>query len=238
MGVFMSVWLQLETLLREQKQFRGNNSVTLADLQDMLDDIMDKGEILDGDLEIDPEGGFIVCKYQFDPKIWGNWMTNPNAALIMATSDKDVVNQYAGRPQGGTVTKKNWGGRIKMDPGKARTDFERLPSAMDRYDVIMIGEITDHTGAKGNVHKKGILQRVAYSPSIGSSDERLTRLKALANGQQPPPLSRRPQPVRPEPTPDELKHRDKQYPDGSQIRNPPPVPRQGQNLKIKKPDDY
>lgn len=224
-------WSLLEALFRESRQYRGDNSVRLKDLESMLAAIGEKGRILDSTTSIDQRGGAFSCQYSFDPKIWGKWFASQDMALSMAAMDRDVTAQYAGRTQGYTAHKTNWGGRVVNSPGKARSDFERMPSAMDRYDVLMQGDITSKVkrNKRGELEEVpvGNLLRLAYSPSIGSTEDRKARLLSLISGQAAPELKRRPQPHVPEPG------------KGAEEKNPPAqrVPRVGQNLRTTKPDD-
>lgn len=203
----MSAWKMLEALLRENKQYRGDTGVTFKD----LDALMQGSEHRQGltGKPADPKGEVVDCKYQFDPLIWGKWYPSIAPALTMASTDNDTTNQHAGKSQGGMTFKTNWGQKVVNVPGKARGDFERLPSSMDRYDLIMQGEVGDkphvnkRTG-QTTIKKVGMLYRIAYAPSIGSSEERRARLQAMLAGQDPGPLTRRPQPHRPEPTRQEL----------------------------------
>lgn len=240
-----STWRVLEGLLREARKYRGDSGIRKVDLEKLLDAIKKAGGLSDA-VTIDTKGGSFSCKYGFDPKIWGKWFTSSDAAFAVASTDKDVVGQYAGRSQGHTVHKKNWGGRVVNVPGKARTDFERLPSAMDRYDVMMIGDITPHTKVnkrtgENELVETGMLVRVAYSPSIGSQEQRQARLEQLIAGDTGGDLPRRPQPDIPDRCPKQgctltAGHR------GDHKFGPEPpeasrVPRVGQNLKIRGDDD-
>lgn len=199
----MGAWKILERLLRENKQYRGDTGITFKD----INALMQGSEYNPGvtGQPANPKGDAVDCNYKFDPAIWGKWYPSPDPALTMASTDKDTTNQHAGKSQGGMTFKTNWGQKVVNVPGKARGDFERLPSSMDRYDIMMQGEVGDkphvnkRTGVT-TVKKVGILTRVAYAPSIGSADERRARLKAMMAGQDPGPLTRRPQPDRPEPT--------------------------------------
>lgn len=228
-------WKILEALFRESKQYRGDNSVRLVDLEKMLDAIMEKGQIQDPGTTIHKDGGQFSCHYGFDPKIWGKWFTSQDLALSMAAMDKDVTAQYAGRSQGHTVHKTNWGGRVVNSPGKPRGDFERMPSSMDRYDVIMQGEV----GPRAKVNSRtgqtttadvGTLLRVAYSPSIGSTEERKARLLAFLAGDAAPELRRRPQPHVPEPSKADVER-------SSTLPAAQNLLRVGQNTKGEKDDD-
>lgn len=228
--MILTTWQRLGRLFHESMKYRGDNSIPLSKLEDLLDAIIETGGLKDPNTSIDPAGGSFACRYQFDPSIWGKWFPSQDAALAFAVTDKDVVNQYAGRSQGHTAHKVNWGGRVVNTPGKARSDFEALPSAMDRYDVLMQGDVVPHakrnraTGELKNV-EVGTLHRIAYSPAIGSSEARRARLVALLAGQAPGVLPRRPQPHRPEPTKKDIEKADR-------LHHPAhAVPRVGQNLK-------
>lgn len=210
----MNSWKILESLLRENKQYRGASSVTMKDINALL--VGDPKRPGITGVPGDPQGGAVDCEHPFSASIWKGWYPSRDTALATAASDKDVTNQYAGRAQGGTTVKNNWGGLVHNQAGKARTDFESLPSTMDRYDVYMQGQVNGD---------KGVMTRFVYSPSIGSSEERKARLMALMAGQAPAPLSRRPQPERPEPSRQDVERWDAKHPQAQ------PVRRQGQNLK-------
>lgn len=231
----MSIWNILENLFRESKQYRGNTDVKMADLEKLIAAIEDKGT-LHSSPDLDPKGGLIQCDYDFDPSIWGKWYPSQDTALVMASTDKDVVQQYAGRSQGGMTFKTNWHGRVVNVPGKARGDFERLPSTMDRYDVLMQGEVgpkakTNKSTGKTTTVNAGHLIAVAYSPAIGTSEERKARLVALISGQSPAPLSRRPQPKNPDMTKAQADKMNKGVPE------PAPRPKAGQAVPQASDDD-
>lgn len=215
----MSIWNLIERIvLAEAKMYRGDTGVTFKDVSTMVDKIAKAAA--------NPNGGAFDCQYHFNPNIWGKWFPNIKLAIAMAASDKG--GQHVGDPQGGMMMKKNYGGRISFVPGKPNGDFERLPSSMDRYDILMVGEVTSKPNS---IHGKppietGMLSRVAYSPSIGSYEERSNRIMALLNGQgSVPTLRRRPQPDRPEPSSMDLRKWNTTHPDAQ------PVRRVGQNLK-------
>jgi hypothetical protein len=225
-----SVWGLLESLFKEERKYRGDTSIPLAKLRELLDFIIENGQLQDPNTSVNPNGGAFTCRLKFDPSIWGKWFPSQDAALMIASTDKDVVSQYAGRNQGHMAHKMNYGGRVVNTPGKARSDFEQLPSAMDRYDILMQGDITQRTRinrktGKPETVEDGMLYMIAYSPSIGQLEERKARLVALISGQAPGALSRRPQPERPEPTKNDLAK-------AAQTNRPAqPVPRVGQNLR-------
>lgn len=204
-GVLVSTWNLLERLFREEKQYLGNSYVRLQDLERLYDEIITKGKLFDG--EIKPDGGLVICQYGFDPSIkpWDKWYANQNVALAFsATDDKKAAGQHAGDPQGSMTLKRNWDGRVVNVPGKPRGDHERMHSAMDRYDVLMQGDVTttqrmNKRSGKAETVRSGVLHKLAYSPSIGSAEERKMRLVALVTGQDPGPLPRRPQPEVPQP---------------------------------------
>lgn len=211
----MRAWKILEALIREAKQYRGDSGWTLKQLNDLMQGSEHRPGVTGR--PANREGEVVDADYKFDPSIWGKWYPAIEPALTMASTDKDVVGQYAGRSQGSMSFKTTWGQRVVNLPGKARSDFERLPSAMDTYDVLMQGEV----GKDAKGRPVGFLKRIAYTPAIGSSDERRDRIQAMMAGSSVGPLKRRVQPDRPNP------------PEGSaNDKNPAqPVLRVGQNVK-------
>lgn len=235
-----SVWGLLESLFKEERKYRGDTSIPLAKLRELLDFIIENGQLQDPNTDISPNGGAFTCRLRFDPSIWGKWFPSQDAALTIASTDKDVVGQHAGRSQGHMAHKTNWGGRVVNVPGKARSDFEQKPSAMDMYDVLMQGEITQRSRVNKKTGKPetvqdGMLYRIAYAPSIGPMEERKARLVALISGQAPAALSRRPQGERPEPCPKPGCRLTAGHPPPHKFGPEPPqaqpVPRVGQNLR-------
>lgn len=221
-----------ESLLRETRMFRGDTAVTFKQLSDL---ILGKPGGPPGILGRPPkkEGEAFDCQYDFDPKIWGKWYPSQNTALSFAATDpsRGSPGQHVGAPQGGTVMKRNYGGRVVYAPGKARSDFEALPSAMDRYDVLMRAEVTSTTVVSRKTKRpetvsKGTLTRMAYSPAIGSFEERAARLEDLMAGRPAASLPRRPQPERPEPSRDDVEDWNRTHPAAQ------PVPRVGQNIRV------
>ncbi len=197
----MKTWKLLEAVLnegtlREDKQFRGASGMRLKDLDKLLRGDDHRPGITGR--SPNPDGEMVNGKgYAFSGDIWGPWFSNMAPALSIATSDKAGDNHH-GAPQGVHALKKAYGGSVSFAPGKARTDFERRPSAMDFYDVLMIAEITttqvlDKKTKKVVQKKNGQLITMVYSPSIGSMEERKARLQAMLSGQAAAPLSRRPQ---------------------------------------------
>lgn len=180
------IWENLSTLA-ESIKYRGTSDTKFSDIEKLIDAISKKGLLSKS--KVDPNGGWVECKFEFSPKIWKGWMQSADAAMNHAATDKTTVNTYAGKPQGDKVFKTTWGQKVVAQQGKARTDFERHPSAYTLYDLFMVAEIIDDG--------KGILTKVAYSPAIGSFEERSTRIKTLLAGNIPPPPSKRPQPIRP-----------------------------------------
>lgn len=221
----------IEAFLVESKMFRGDTAVPLKQLNDL---ILGKGSqrgILGRPAK--REGEAFDCQYEFDPSIWGKWYSSQSAALSFAATDsvRGMPGQHVGAPQGGTVMKRNYGGRVVYAPGKARSDFEALPSAMDKYDILMRAEVTSRTvvdrkTGKPRAVQDGVLTRMAYAPSMGSAEERAARLEDLMAGRTPVPLPRRPQPERPEPSKDDVEEWDRLHPPAQ------PVPRIGQNIKV------
>lgn len=193
----MKTWNLLENLIIETHQYRGDTDVRFKDIETLVAEINNKKSLKYGK-DLNPDGGLVVCQYKFDPTIWKKWFPSKDQALAMASTDKDTVNQHAGRSQGGTTMKTTWSGRVVNMPGRARRDFEMLSSAFDKYDIIMHGDIKEETSLdkknkKVITKEAGILYKFAYSPSMGSTEERKMRLMMLLNGQKPSPLHRRPQ---------------------------------------------
>lgn len=225
-----NVWSLLERMLLESKQYRGDTGVTFKALTELILGKPGRGPGILG-RPPKPEGEAFDCSYSFDPSVWGKWFPSLSTAMQMAVTDKD--RQHVGTPQGGTVMKRNYGGRVVYSPGKPNNEFERLPSAMDRYDVLMQAEVTARTVPDPKTKKmkttgSGVLMRMAYSPSIGDANARTARLQALMSGQDPGPTTRRPQPVRPEPTKQDIAKWDRQHPPAQ------PVIRTGQNVRTAK----
>lgn len=213
----MSFWKIIEGVLRgpirEGKQYNGNTAVRYKDLHKLfVGDEYRPGISSDAP---DPQGGVVDCDYDFNPSIegWNKFSPSIKQALAYAAADKvggGSPDQYAGKSQGTHMLKKNWGGQVVAAGGKPRSDFERMPSAMDRYDVLMIADISEKqvmnkkTG-KLETRKEGSLKKLAYSPSIGSAEERSARLQALMAGEKPAALKQRPQPNVPEPEKQDVK---------------------------------
>lgn len=194
----MSIWNLLERiLLNETKQYRGATGVTFKALIELIQGKGERPGILGRPPR--PEGEAFDCEYKFDPSVWGNWSSSARTAVDAASTGG---NQHVGAPQGSTTMKKNYGGRISHVAGKPKSDFEALPSSMDRYDVLMRAEVTEETVPDKKtrtmkVIKRGVMLRMAYAPSIGRTEERAARLQAMMDGRSPTALTRRPQPERP-----------------------------------------
>lgn len=213
-----------EMFLAESRQFRGLSGVRFDDLVSIVIAAFGLDTKQEARAMLRPTGGALDCNLEYSPKVWKDWVPSADAALAKAATDSARrSSQYPGEPRGGTVMKRNYGGRVVYQPGRRDQSHEQLPSAMDTYDVLMQGDGVTMT-------------RFAYSPSQGSFEERASRLEDLMKGAQALPLRRRPQPEQPKPCP---------YPDctlpaghkGPHQTNPAPqpVPRVGQNLK--KPRD-
>jgi hypothetical protein len=211
--------------LNEGRSFRGTTDIRMKDLQALVDEMREKG-IKAGRLA--PEGGVLDCGgWPFDPNIWKGFGPQSGAALAKASTDssRDVYTQHV--PQGGTVTKKNYGGRVGYTPGPTRPHAnDSLGSTMDRYDVVMVADVGQRVTKTGKTVQTGSLQRLVYSPAIGTGEERRARLEALLAGQTPPPIGRRPQPEVPVPD------RDTTGPAAQ------PVRRQGQNVRPSKDESF
>jgi hypothetical protein len=239
----MSVWRIMESFLSrhvmaEEKMYRGETMVRMKDLRALFkklagdEDEPPKSSDPQVRGEPNPEGGSVSCTYSVDARVWGRWSPNPDFAKVLAGTDKQDT-QHRGQPYGGTVMKKNYGGRVVYQPGPSNADKAvQAPSSMDRYDVLMVAEVRGGAIEPGQPvnwapnQKVGmpsiVVQRIAWSPAIGTSEERQARLQALISGQKPAQLSRRPQPEKPDP------------PANSQQLPAQPVPRVGQNLRIPK----
>lgn len=221
-----NIWgaLSEALLLIESAEYRGQSGIRYKDLIKLVMaafgfDDEDKARAL-----LKKEGGAVDCRHRFNRKIWGDWTPRVNSALAKAGTDSTKgSSQYPGEPRGGTVMKRNYGGRVVYQPGRKDQSHEQMPSAMDTYDVLM--------RAEGDV-----MTRLAYAPSQGNFEERAARLEDLMSGRSSLPLKRRPQPEQPLP----CRFPDCTLPDGHRGQhkmNPTaqPVPRVGQNLK--KPRD-
>ncbi len=190
----MAAWKTLYEYVRtlsEDRQYRGATSITLKELTQLFVGTEQRPGIT-GEPP-DPSGGSTRCEWSFNPDIWTGWQTKIGAALASASTGtkRDV---QSGNAQGGTVHKTNWGGKVANVAAPVRpSSNDHLGSAMDRYDVMMVAEIGTRVNAKGKTVHSAVMTRIAWSPSIGSSDERSARLDALLAGRTPPPLSRRPQ---------------------------------------------
>lgn len=220
----MKAWLKLESIMNryvlpEEKMYRGETGVRMKDLISLFANLRKggapkrKGEppvqftndknILSGGYP-SVEGGAIYCNYPVSSAVWNRWSRSPEFSKIISSTGDD---QYHGQAQGGQMNKKNYGGRISFDPGKARTDYERAPSAVDKYDIMMIGDVTGDAipnnpvvDLRSSENAMIIVKKIIWSPSIGSSEERKQRLEDLMAGKQAAPLKRRPQAELPEPS--------------------------------------
>lgn len=220
----MSYWTILESFLSrhvlpEERMYRGETSVRMKDLRSLFNTLSEpdkktnKPRSSDPKVQGDPDpnGGFVLCSYPVDPRVWGRWNPQLNAATVLAGTDKKDT-QHVGAPKGSMVFKQNYGGRVITTPGNPGKDFDQLGSAMDRYDVLMVADVTGgiiEPGAAVNWppgQKDGmpsiVVRKIAWSPSIGTADERMQRISAILSGQQVQSLKRRPQPELPVPDKD------------------------------------
>lgn len=220
----MNVWNIIESLLREDRRFRGDTFVSFSDLRKLG---------AEAKFNPDPKGGVARVQYSFDPSIFqlgdsqGHWYPEEGPAMAMATtqSSKEVG---AGRGSGGTTVKTNWGGRVHTQHAPVQPHHnDRLGSSMDRYDVVMTAEFGVRTNKKGIAVPEVVLTRIAWTPSIGSQKERESRLSGLMAGRLQSP-DRRPQGDRPVPS-----KRDQERP----VPAPQNVPRVGQNVRPTPDDD-
>lgn len=219
-------WMLREALvLIESAEYRGTSGMRFDDLISLtvsafgLRDDPQKGPAKDQARRmLNTSGGALDCNHEFNRKIWRDWSPKANVALAKSATDSAKRgNQYPGEPKGGTVMKKNYGGRVIYQPGGRDKSHEQMPSAMDTYDVLM--------RADGDV-----LTRYAYAPSQGQFEERAARLEDLMGGRSALPLRRRAQPEKPEPSKDDVEKWDRTHPSAQ------PVRRVGQNLKAPKKD--
>lgn len=219
----MNSWTTLREalLLIEAAEYRGQSGVRFVDLISLVGAIIDPDHTMERTERerkaralLKPGGGAMDCSYDFNRKVWGDWVPNANSALAKAGTDSArKSSQYPGEPRGGTVMKRNYGGRVVYQPGRRDQAHEQQPSAMDTYDLLM--------RADGDT-----LTRFAYAPSQGRFEERAARLEDLMAGRGALPLKRRPQPEKPEPPPDAPANPKAQ-----------PVPRVGQNTQLGDEDD-
>lgn len=212
----MNTWTALREalVLIESAEYRGQSGLRFDDLVKLVGAIIDPDKAMERATReakaralLKPTGGAMDCNFRFSRKIWTNWQAKMNNALKFSGTDTAKVTQYPGEPRGGTVMKRNYGGRVVYQPGQRDQSHEMQGSAMDTYDVLMRAD-------------GWTLTRFAYAPSQGSYEERTARLEDLMTGREALALKRRPQPERPEPKP-------------GMSANPKaqPVPRIGQNLR-------
>lgn len=192
----MSTWktlLEFVETLSEARRYRGDTDVRLKDLQKLGEEI---------GFEPDSQGGTVRTEYKFTSSVWKGWQDKLQTAVAIASTDTKRVVQ-TGNPQGGTVHKTNWGGRVVNVPAPIRPHHDdRIGSTMDRYDVLMTADIEETVRPDGKTVETAILRRLTWSPSIGSQEERAKRLMAINNGLPPPPLPRRAQGDVPDAPPD------------------------------------
>ncbi len=231
---------------RGTRMYRCDTSKPLKSLEQIIKVCNDPrskqpARIISGE-KLNPNGGVITLEYGFDPSNWGRWDKSLSKVLPFAATDSSKdFGQHAGKSQGVHALKANYGGGVSFAAGKAKSDYERRSSAMDTYDILMVGDIkgtpphpdqrnldlhqtrdrmTGKSATAISDDSSGICYKIVYSPSIGTSEERTANLKALLDGGQTQ-LSRRPQPQRPVKTraeeEEELKRRKKaQGDDGSE----------------------
>lgn len=193
----VGIWNLIESILSEDKKFRGDTFVTYADVAKLVHAVSKKAA--------DKKGGTVFGDLEFDPNILAlgdspkgdiaAWTDDMGDALAKATTDS--AKQIQGGGMGGTMTKGNWGGKVAMSYAPRRPHHnDRLGSGMDRYDVLIVADIEWTITKRGNRVPVGTIRRVAWSPSIGTQEERAQRLQGLMAGRQPEP-PRRPMADRP-----------------------------------------
>lgn len=203
----MSSWNKAKGLLGEERQFRGDTYVPYSELVRLFVG-SEKSPGITGHPP-DKNGGMVRGNYKFDPTMLAlgdakkgsleAWQDNPMVAIAKATSDS--ANQVqTGNPQGNTVVKKSYGGKVSAMNAPIRPNHnDRLGSSYDRYDVVIDAEIDWVMNRKGVMVPVGTLKGIAWAPSMGSSQERGDRMAALIAGDRGGKAapSRRPQPERP-----------------------------------------
>jgi hypothetical protein len=202
----MSAWKKLSEILKEERRFRGDSFVPYNELLRLF--VGRPGE-RDGITGVPPDknGGMVVGAYRFDPSILAlgdsshgdimAWHDDIDVAIARAVTDS--VKQISGVSQGGTMVKKNYGGRVMMQRAPVSPHYnDRIPSTYDRYDVVIEADIDWVLNRKGTLAPVGIIRKIAWAPSMGSAQERAERLQSLMAGRSIK-LPRRPQPDLPVP---------------------------------------
>jgi hypothetical protein len=199
-------WQLIESILSEDKKFRGDTFVTYSDLAKLLGAMKKPPP--------DKNGGVEFGNYQFDPTILAlgdspkgdimSWHDDIGDALARATTDS--AKQIGGGGMGGTMTKGNWGGKTQMSYAPKRPHHnDRLGSGMDRYDVVMVADIEMVMNRKGMSRPVATLRRIAWAPAMGDQAAREERLQGLLSGRKAE-LPRRPMADRPVLSRDDQEH--------------------------------
>lgn len=200
----MKTWRILESILSEDVQYRGDTYVTYGDLVKLFVG-SEKSPGITGSPP-DKRGGMTTGNYKFDPTILAlgdsprgsleAWHDELDTALVRAASDSSKETG-GGMGKGGTMVKKNYGGKVTMQMAPNQPHHnDRLGSGMDRYDVVIVADIDQKMNKRGVMVAVGTIKRIAWSPSIGSNEERLQRLQGFLSGQTQQ-LPRRPMADRP-----------------------------------------
>lgn len=195
----MGSWKTLKNMLGEARQFRGDSFVTFKDLQKLFAAAKLPPP--------DPNGGMAMGNFSFDPEVLalgdakeGNldaWHDDIDAAVARASTDS--AKAIGGHSAGGMMTKGtygNAGAQMSRAPNNPHHN-DRIGSTMDRYDVVISADIDYRINKRGLIVPTGVLKKVAWSPSMGDSQQRGDRLVALMSGKAASALPRRPQPDRP-----------------------------------------
>lgn len=193
----------------EERKYRGDSFVNYSDLKRLFVGKPPSNPGFTGSAP-NPKGGVARGKYSLTVDLVlgdssPSWYDDLQIALANATSQSSKEFQ-SGNPQGYTVVKKNYGGQITAQASQMRQHHNtNLASGMDRYDVVCVADHDYVMDRSGVMKPKNTLLRVAWTPAIGSAEERAARLEAFLSGKTPTNPSRDPQPERPSPTKDDEK---------------------------------
>ena len=155
------------------------------------------------------DGGFVDVDFDAVPSVWNRWFPNLKDAVLFATSaGAPYSDRTAFIPARGNFGKRTWsvankelttaprpgadfrGGGQEMWPGESRPG--------DLYDVIMIGDLTniplkatgmtDISGVPREKKPKLHIVRIAWTPAVGDTQARISRLMDLGAGKNVPLL--------------------------------------------------
>ncbi len=156
------------------------------------------------------EGGWADVDFKVVPKVWNRWASSVDAAIGLATSTDDPVPQRTHWVQHvGALGKKGFTQtqsdklknptspmvRDRSDGGSTRdTSTPQYGHARpsDLYDFIAVADIEGHdvpqkgvTDVSRSEDATVVVKRIAWTPSIGDSNERASRLRSLLAGKAP-----------------------------------------------------